>query len=136
MVLVDCNRKHILNTALVHIMLDVVHPPHSWNYFCQCTSHFHLHSQLHLVLFINPISQISPHCSQLCSSTLSFTGYVVYKRLSSSPLVDHNSTPCLRIYMMMVFLIYLLLSIHFHALCHVSLRLLLFTYSKLRVLLL
>ena len=40
--------SHILGvslpqTSLVHVMPDVIHPPHSSSSFCQGTSHFHLH---------------------------------------------------------------------------------------------
>ena len=43
----------LFQIALVLIMPDVVHPPHSWSSFCLDTSHFHLHHLLHLISFIH-----------------------------------------------------------------------------------
>ena len=44
---------YILQTTLVHVMLDVIHPPHSLSSFCPHTSHFHLHRLLHFISFIH-----------------------------------------------------------------------------------
>ena len=40
----------LLQTSLVRVTPDVVHPPHSWSSFCLRTSHSHLHRLLHLII--------------------------------------------------------------------------------------
>ena len=45
----------VLQNTPVFVMLNVVHPPHSWSSYCPGTSHFHLRRRLlYLIFFIHP----------------------------------------------------------------------------------
>ena len=49
----------VLQTALVHVMPGVTHPPHSWSSCCPGTSHFHLHH--FFAVFSSSIRMMCPY---------------------------------------------------------------------------
>ena len=78
----------LLQTTLVHIMPDVVYPPHSWSSFCPRTSHTYLHSLFHHIFFLTtqnvPISTSTTPLASLSRGQ-------DYKRFSSmSRCSTHN----------------------------------------------
>ena len=81
----------------VHILPDVVHPPHSWSSFWPCTSHFHLHNLLHIIFFLhsqNVSIPAQPACLafNLMFSTPKSPNFVAPLSVSASgsPLIHLN----------------------------------------------
>ena len=84
----------LLQTSLVHVMSDVLHPPHSWSSFCLRTSHSHLHRLIHLIVFL-PTQNVStpaqsglPRLQVMSSSPKSLLTFrLLFLLISVTPLI-------------------------------------------------
>ena len=82
------SQRGLLQTALVHIMPDVVHTPHYWSSFC--TSHFHIH-RLHCFIHLENVCIPVRMCAFQCKSGLPrFQCDVVHSQISPNFVASHS----------------------------------------------